>query len=245
MSNRSTLTMVHIPKFRSTRPVWLFHELRALYPHDQLPEMEILTFDDIPSFRNNKPEWLLQMNPNGKVPALEHRLDSEKVVLFEGGAICSYLLDHFDTKRKLLPKDSRSTALYHMCVSWCGGTLDNLTATSSPIQRVLCATNDDEKKRELVQNQKYFDQVAAPFLVNLLKQSTGPYLCGSEFTAADVVLGSNGLALCEKMQPPWVSPTKFPELDTYFSLVTSRPACQTACGSKNLKRKQIEPEKKE
>jgi hypothetical protein len=96
----NAIRIVHIPRFRSTRPVWMYHELKQLYKQDSaLPAMEVTTFRDIPSFRINKPQWLLDMNPNGKVPTMA----DDSVVMFEGGAICSYLLDRFDTGRKLLP----------------------------------------------------------------------------------------------------------------------------------------------
>jgi hypothetical protein len=61
-----SIKIVHIPRFRSTRPVWMFHELKEVYG-EKLPSLDITTFTDVPSFRVNKPQWLVEMNPNGKV----------------------------------------------------------------------------------------------------------------------------------------------------------------------------------
>eukprot|EP00808_Paulinella_micropora_P004355 g61061.t1 len=130
-----SLTLVHIPQFRSTRVLWLYHELAALYP-GKVPRMEVVGFRDIPTFRQSKPKWLLDMNPNGKVPTLRHG----ELCLFEGTAICSYLLDNCDTDRRLLPRNPAHASRYFFYSAWCASTLDNLVATSQPMQ--LCISED-------------------------------------------------------------------------------------------------------
>eukprot|EP01031_Cornospumella_fuschlensis_P038887 gene38887-47302_t len=185
-----------------------------------MPDMEITTFTDIPSFRLNKPQWLLDMNPNGKVPTMAHG----DIVMFEGGAICSYLLDLYDTERQLLPRDPKSMSTYYLMVSWCASTLDNLTATSSPINIVLDRANAPRPMDDLAVNQKYFDEVFAPYFIKQLKDSGGPYLCGARFTAADVIIGFTVLMAREKMVPTWVSEAKYPEICRYVDLLRTRPA---------------------
>jgi hypothetical protein len=73
MASSAPLRLAHIPTFRSTRVVWLYHELQRLYPESSsLPPLEIHSFPDVAAFRAHKPEWLLAWNPNGKVPSLSH-----------------------------------------------------------------------------------------------------------------------------------------------------------------------------
>lgn len=217
------IRLVHIPRFRSTRPVWMYHELKQIYG-DSLPPLDIATFTDIPSFRACKPQWLLDMNPNGKVPTMTHG----PIVMFEGGAICSYFLDQFDQERKLLPKNPAATSLYYQMVSWCASTLDNLVATTSPINVVLDPKTAARPMDDVEVNQKYFDEVFAPYFTKQLAASGGPYLCGSEFSAADVIIGFFLVVAKEKMQPAWVDAVRYPAIDSYVALLRHRPALEIA-----------------
>ena len=219
----SLLRMVHIPRFRSSRPVWMYHELKQIYG-DRIPEMEVSTFKDIPSFRTSKPQWLLDMNPNGKVPTMVHG----SVNMFEGGAICSYLLDQYDVDRILLPRDPEAIALYYLMVSWCASTLDNLTATSSPINIVLDKSNPTRPMDNLEVNQKYFNEISAPYLTKQLIKSGGPFLCGQKFTAADVIIGYSLLGAKEKMVPSWLDEHLHPELCAYFRAFRHRAGLEKA-----------------
>jgi glutathione S-transferase len=221
----NAIRIVHIPRFRSTRPVWMYHELKQLYKQDSaLPAMEVTTFRDIPSFRINKPQWLLDMNPNGKVPTMA----DDSVVMFEGGAICSYLLDRFDTERKLLPREPQATAAYYLMVSWCASTLDNLIATSSPINIVLDRANAPRPMDSVDVNKKYFEEVFVPYFAKQLDTSGGPYLCGKQFTAADIIIGFFLLQAKEKMVPSWVPEAELPQMAAYVELLKERPALQKA-----------------
>jgi glutathione S-transferase len=224
----STIRMVHIPKFRSARPVWMYHELKAIYG-TKMPEMEITTFTDIPSFRNNKPQWLLDMNPNGKVPAMAHG----PICMFEGGAMCSYLLDLYDTDRKLLPNDPQAVSTYHLLVSWCASTLDNLIATSSPISIALDSTSAKYPVRStdtVATNRKYFDEIFVPYLMKQLTVTArgGGFLCGESFTAADVIVGFYLLMAKDSPKPTWLEEERYPEILAYYERLKSRPAFQKA-----------------
>jgi len=82
------LVLYHIPGWRSTRAAWLLEELKNVY-QDQAPRVEI-KYMDPNEFRKNKSEDFLRMNPNGKLPLLVD--EEEKVTLWDGTAICYYLL---------------------------------------------------------------------------------------------------------------------------------------------------------
>ena len=122
------ITQFHIPGFRSTRVLYMLVELKSLYK--DFPEIEVREWTDIAKFRSKKPAWYLKLNPNGKIPfMIDHKND---VQMFDSCAICTYLLEQYDTDSKLLSKKPQDRALFHQLSAWAGGTIDNLTATSSP-----------------------------------------------------------------------------------------------------------------
>jgi glutathione S-transferase len=92
------LKIHHVPLARSTRPIWLYFELKELY-EGSLPDLEI-EYVDMNKFRVEKSVEYLARNPNGKVPLLE---DTDRdVVLWESCAIVYYLLDLFDPEDRLV-----------------------------------------------------------------------------------------------------------------------------------------------
>ena len=91
----------------------MFQELKTIYG-PTMPPLEISTFKDITSFRQSKPKWLLDINPNGKVPSMQHG----DISMFEGGAISSFLLHMYDHRKILLPPDPATIAMYYLFVSW-------------------------------------------------------------------------------------------------------------------------------
>ena len=131
------LKIHHVPLARSTRPIWLYYELKELYAgNGSLPDLEI-EYVDMNKFRVEKSPEYLARNPNGKVPLLE---DTDRdLVLWESCAIVYYLLDLFDPDDKLGPRksDPKYLAAFHQFTFYCSGTVDNLMAISSPIQRVV------------------------------------------------------------------------------------------------------------
>ena len=100
------MKLYHVLGFRSSKVVWLYKELRLLYPSTTaLPPLNVHTLE-AESFRREKPAWFLKINPNGKVPVLEDDSSSEAAPIFmwDSIAICFYLLEKFDTKGLLAPK---------------------------------------------------------------------------------------------------------------------------------------------
>ena len=84
--------------------------------------------------------------------------------MFDGTAISCYLLHRFDTERKLLDfNDPSAVARFYQSAFYASGTIDNLPATSSPIQRVL----DDPMagKKNWEQNKVAWDSLCGPLVV--------------------------------------------------------------------------------
>lgn len=54
------------------------------------------------SKNTQKEPWFLEINPNGRIPALTDTLeDGTPIRLFESGSIMQYLVDRYDTEHKV------------------------------------------------------------------------------------------------------------------------------------------------
>ena len=106
-----SLTLYHVPRFRSSRSLFMFYELKNIYG-DKIPDLNLVQFDPN-TFRTNKPKDFLALNPNGKVPTLS---DGD-IVMFDSCAICLYLLDTLDTDNLLAPREKQFRAkLYKLVI---------------------------------------------------------------------------------------------------------------------------------
>ncbi|MDR2248263.1 glutathione S-transferase family protein [Acinetobacter sp.] len=122
------------------------------------------------------PEYL-KLNPFGKVPVL---VDGD-VVIYELGAICAYLADKFFNKGLAPALDDPKRGLYYR---W-------LFFTAGPF---AAASNNAHLKIEIEPEQKMFVGYgdyndAYQALVQGLSEAN-PYVCGEQFTAADVSIGA-------------------------------------------------------
>jgi glutathione S-transferase len=63
---------------------------------------------DISSGRQKEP-WFLNINPNGRIPAITDTFtDGKEIRVFESGAIMQYLVDRYDSDHKIsYPKNTR------------------------------------------------------------------------------------------------------------------------------------------
>ncbi|MCG5226381.1 glutathione S-transferase family protein [Acinetobacter pittii] len=122
------------------------------------------------------PEYL-KLNPFGKVPVL---VDGD-VVIYELGAICAYLADKFSEKGLAPALDDPKRGLYYrwlfvMAGPWEAAGVDKaLGIEVSPEQKMFVGYGD------------YNDAYQA--LVQGLSEAN-PYVCGEQFTAADVSVGA-------------------------------------------------------
>jgi glutathione S-transferase len=154
------------------------------------------------------PEYLA-VNPMGKVPALR---DGDTVVT-ESAAICAYLADRFPQKSLApLPGDA-ARAAYYRWMFFTAGPLEMATTARALGWQV------PEGRGSMVGFGSYTAAIDA--LQTALQP--GPYVCGEQFTAADVVLGS---ALGWGMMFDTVD--KRPGFETYVARLQQREAAQRA-----------------
>jgi glutathione S-transferase len=118
----------------------------------------------------------LAINPMGKVPAIVHRGN----VVTEGAAICTYLAATFPTKNLIPPIGSPELADFYRWMFFAAGPMEMATTANS-----LGWTVKQEQER-----MAGFGNLDHTLNALELALSKGPYICGDNFTAVDVYLGS-------------------------------------------------------
>ncbi len=185
---------------RSFRCRWLLQELNVPF--------EAVTIDL--SKDEQRSLKFLKLNPNGRVPVL----DDEGFILFESGAICTYLADKYP-ERSLIPKvGSRDRALHDQWMYFCVTELEQPLWTITKHSRIL-----PEEKRiasTIPLAQEEFQKVAKVVEDHLGDRS---YMIGKSFSLVDIFIGQTLL---------WASWYKllreFPRLSEYVSHLKSREA---------------------
>ncbi|BAP35353.1 MULTISPECIES: glutathione S-transferase family protein [Acinetobacter] len=124
-----------------------------------------------------KSESYLKINPFGKVPTL---VDGD-VVIYEMPAICAYLADKFFDQGLAPALDDPKRGLYFRWLFFAAGPWDAATT-----DRALKVEITDEQKMHIGYG-NFQDTYTA--LIQGLEQAQ-PYLCGEQFTVADVFVGS-------------------------------------------------------
>lgn len=124
-----------------------------------------------------KSESYLKINPFGKVPTL---VDGD-LVIYEMPAICAYLADKFFDQGLAPALDDPKRGLYFRWLFFAAGPWDAATT-----DRALKVEITDEQKMHIGYG-NFQDTYTA--LIQGLEQAQ-PYLCGEQFTVADVFVGS-------------------------------------------------------
>jgi glutathione S-transferase len=151
----------------------------------------------------------LAVNPMGKVPALRHG----EVVVTEAPAICAYRADLFPEKNLAPPPMHPSRAAYYRWMFFAAGPLETAATAKAFSWNVPEGRSVSVGFGSYARTMDTLETALAP----------GPYLCGEQFTAADVYVGS---ALAWGMFSGTME--KRPAFDAYVKRVSARPAAQQA-----------------
>ena len=192
------LTLYHAAPSRSSLVLWMLEEVGEPYDiqHVSLSKGETRTPD------------YLAINPMGKVPALRHG----DVVLTETAAICTYLADEFPHAKLNIPIGNPRRGVY---LKWLffGPSCIEPAMTDRAFPR-------KEEPRPGMLGYGDFDTVLKVVGNAVAK---GPYIMGDQFTAADVVIGSDlRFGMMFKMLP------ERSEFTAYTGRLAQRPALQRA-----------------
>lgn len=182
---------------------WMLEELEEPY------EVEWVEFG-----RDMKHAKYLDINPMGKVPALKHG----GAVITETPAILTYLADAFPDKNFIPPHGSEARAAFFRWLFFTAGPLEHATSAEF-------LGWETPKRTRIGSPGKGFIGYGSLDLVlnaieNQLKQNA--YICGNQFTAADIYLASHlafGINFTKSYQTR-------PVFEAYFQKTDQRPAKQ-------------------
>ncbi|MDF2180129.1 glutathione S-transferase family protein [Aliiglaciecola sp. CAU 1673] len=154
------------PNSRGRIVRWMLEELGVPY------DVQVMEYGS--SIKS--PDYL-QINPMGKVPAIKHG----EMVVTECAAICAYLADQFSDKGLAPAPGGAARGAYYRWLFFAAGPLEMAMSAKSCGWRI-----DDDNVQSI--GCGYLDDV-----LNTLEQAIqqSPYLCGEQFTAADLYVGSH------------------------------------------------------
>jgi len=192
------LTFYTNPQSRGRIVRWMLEEAGEPY--------ETVVLDYAASMK--APDYLA-VNPMGKVPAIRHG----EAVVTECAAICAYLADAFPKKSLAPPLGDQHRAPYFRWLFFAAGPVE-----AAVTNKALEVSFPPEKKA-FVGYGSFEETVDA--LEHALRP--GPYICGDQFTAADVYVGSQlGFGMMFGSIP------KRPSFEAYVGRLMSRPAAMRA-----------------
>lgn len=194
----SDLILYTNPQSRGRIVHWMMEELGLPY---ETVWLDYATTMKAPEFR--------AINPMGKVPALRHG----EVVVTETSAICAYLADRFPEQGLAPPDNDLARANYYRWLFFAAGPVEQAVTAHSMGWEV-------PEGKEVSVGFGTFEQTRD---VLPLALEPGPYICGEQFTAADVYIGANigwGILFGTiEMQPIY---------EEYLGNLHARPAYQRA-----------------
>ncbi len=185
------------PRTRSFSALWMMEETGQRYER-------VLT--DIATGAQKKPEFLA-VNPMGKVPALQ---DGE-TALAEQAAICAYVAERYPDAQLAPPLGDARRAKYLYWLFFAPGCIEPAI--------LQIAT-----KVQLSPVQAGWGEATQVFDVLERAVDRGLWLLGEQFTAADVMIGSNLHAVIRMFK---MVPSR-PAFDRYLDACAARPAFQRA-----------------
>ena len=196
------LKIYHVRGTRSVRPIWLCYEL-------DLP-IKIEPIDFSPAFRNS-PEWRA-ISPAGKVPAMT---DGD-MTMFESGAMVDYILERYGEGRLRPPPGTAESAIHHQ---WCWFSEATL-ARPLGLNRLL--RHKAERNEAVAADGEQKARVCLEAVDQAV--SDRDFLLGSEFGAADIMMGYS-LQLVANLK---VLDEQYPNAQAYLERLKSRDACTRA-----------------
>ncbi|HYI48647.1 MAG TPA: glutathione S-transferase family protein [Allosphingosinicella sp.] len=190
----SDLVFYTHPQSRGRVIRWMLEEVGAPY------ETVVLGYN-----QSMKDADYLAINPMGKVPALKHG----DTIVTETAAICAYLADAFPDTGLAPPPGHRQRGAYYRWLFFAAGPVE-----AAVTNKALKVEVSDEQRAFVGYGS--FDAAIDALEVAI---APGPYICGEQFTAADLYVGSQiGFGMM------FGSIEKRPSFEAYFGRLQARPA---------------------
>lgn len=193
------------PNTRAIRPRWLLEELEVPYVLERL---------DLSKGEHKSLDYM-KIHPHGAVPAL---VDGS-LAMFESSAIVMYLADKYPEKGLAPAPGSPERGTYYQWILYA------MTTIEPPVVQYHLNTRaypEDKRSPQAVEEaQAKLDEI---FKVLAHELRDRPYIVGSHFTAADVMLGS----MLAWARPLGLLNKAGSELTEYTARLTDRPAYERA-----------------
>jgi glutathione S-transferase len=195
----------HLGVSQSERIVWLFEELGIPY--------ELKRYERDPA-TGLAPAEYKSLHPMGIAPVIT----DGALVLAESGAIIEYVIAKYGNGRLAVSADKPNFADYLFWLHFANGTMMPSQMTGF-IESLLGVSSD----HVVLQALKARVDLAFALIEKQLGET--PYFAGSEFTAADIIMGFP-LMTMRAFVPRDLGP--FPNLRNYLKRIGERPAYQRA-----------------
>lgn len=157
---------------------------RGIVVHWMLEELGVpYEIKDIPFGPRMKVPSYTDINPMGKVPALQHG----EAVVTETAAIVTYLADAFPEKNLIPPHGSAARAAFYRWLFFASGPLEQACSAAILGWELEGTTPWGTPAKG------YVGFGSLTLTLDALEQqlTNNTYICGEQFTAADVYLGSH------------------------------------------------------
>jgi glutathione S-transferase len=171
------------------------------------------------SKNTQKEPWFLEINPNGRIPALTDTLaDGSPIRLFESGSIMQYLVDRYDTEHKLsYPRGTREYYEVNSWLFWQMGGLGPMQGQANHFARYA-----PEKIQYGIDRYQNETRRLYRVMDDHLKKSKSGYLVGDKCTIADIACWGWVAA------GSWagIKMDDFPALDAWVNKIVARPGSE-------------------
>jgi glutathione S-transferase len=199
------LTVHHLGKSQSERIVWLCEELEIPYELKRYMR-DAKTMLAPPDYK--------ALHPIGAAPVIA---DGD-VVLAESGAVVEYIIARYGNGRLMLRADHPGFAQFLYWFHFANGTLQANMGRLMILNRLDLASDNPILVATKARVDRAFDLVDA-------RTAEAEYLTGSEFTAADIMIGFS-LTTMRYFQPYDLS--RCPNVQEYLARIGARPAYRRA-----------------
>lgn len=174
------------------------------------------------STNRQKEDWFLEINPNGRIPAITDTFaDGQKIRLFEGGSILQYLVEQYDHDHVIsYPPGSREAYEVNNWMWWQAGGLGPMQGQANHFVRYAPERIKYGMDRYVNESRRLYK-----VLDNHLQSSKSGFLVGDHISIADITCVS------WVIYAGWagVDIEEFPNVKKWEDMLYARPTVKKGC----------------
>jgi glutathione S-transferase len=176
---------------------------------------------DISTNRQKEP-WFLEINPNGRIPAMTDTFtDGQKIRLFEAGSILAYLAEQYDTDHKIsYPKGTREYYEMNNWLFWQNAGLGPMQGQANHFVRYAPEKIEYGMKRYVNETRRLYG-----VLDKHLQSSKSGFIVGDHISIADIT--TVGWVIWSGWAG--VDIDEFPTLKKWEEMLSERPGVKKGC----------------